>query len=177
MKYQYGFLVPNTYEQALQLDKENGNTKWQDSTMLELNQQAEYNTFLNKGKDWTPEQGFKKINVHLVYAVKHDGRHKARLVAGGHLTGTPLESVYSSVVSLRGIRMISFLAELNNMELWSTDIGNAYLESYTKEKVYIIAGPEFGPNAGQVLLVTRLDESELLEPKEIALYQMLIGSA
>ena len=155
MKYQYGFLVPNTYEQALQLDKENGNTKWQDCTLLELNQQAEYSTFRNKGRDWTPEQGFKKINVHLVYAVKHDGRHKARLVAGGHLTGPPLESVYSSVVSLRGIRMISFLAELNKMELWSTDIGNAYLESYTKEKVYIIAGPEFGEMEGCKLVIQK----------------------
>jgi hypothetical protein len=27
------------------------------------------------------------------------------------------------------------------------DIGNAYLEAYTTEKVYIIAGPEFGERA------------------------------
>ena len=39
--------------------------------------------------------------------------------------------------------MITFLAELNGLELWSTDIGNAYLESNTKEKVYIVAGKEF----------------------------------
>lgn len=29
--------------------------------------------------------GYKKINLHFVYDVKHDGRHKARVVAGGHL--------------------------------------------------------------------------------------------
>ena len=40
---------------------------------------------------------------------------------------------------------MTFLAELNGLELWGTDIGNAYLESYTSEKVCIIAGPEFGP--------------------------------
>jgi hypothetical protein len=50
----------------------------------------------------TPPTGFKKIRVHIVYDVKHDGRHKARLVADGHLTGIPLDSVYSGVVSLRG---------------------------------------------------------------------------
>ena len=38
--------------------------------------------------------GYKKINVHFVYYVKHDGRHKARLVSGGHLTETPIYSVY-----------------------------------------------------------------------------------
>ena len=85
-----------------------------------------------------------RCTTNLVFAVKHDGRHKARLVAGGHLTETPIDSVYSSVVSLRGIRIITFLAELNGLESWSTDISCAYLESYTQEKVYIIAGPEFG---------------------------------
>ena len=43
-----------------------------------------------------------------------------------------------------GIRVVTFLAELNDLEVWGTDIGNAYLESYTKEKVVFRAGPEFG---------------------------------
>ena len=46
----------------------------------------------------------------------------------------PLESVYSSVVSLHGIRMLAFIAEHNGLDLWATDVGNAYLESYTQEK-------------------------------------------
>ena len=29
------------------------------------------------------------------------------------------------------------------MEVWGADIGNAYLEATTKEKFYIVAGPEF----------------------------------
>jgi hypothetical protein len=45
----------------------------------------------------------------------------------------PLESVYSGVVSLRGLRIITFLAELNGLDLWETDIGNAYLEAFTTE--------------------------------------------
>ena len=48
-----------------------------------------------------------------------------------------------------------FLAELNGMELWATDIGNAYLEAHTKEKVYVIAGPEFGERAGHTLIIDR----------------------
>jgi len=70
-------------------------------------------------------KGFKKIRVHLIFAIKHDGRHKARLVADGHLTDVPLNSVYSGVVSLRGLRMCIFLTELNGMEAYVTDIGNA----------------------------------------------------
>ena len=35
--------------------------------------------------------GYQKIRVHLILAVKYDGRHKARLVADGHLTPEPVE--------------------------------------------------------------------------------------
>ena len=153
--YMYGFQVPRNYEQALEFDRLNGNTRWADATALELGQVDEYETFKDIGKGGNPGPGYKKINVHLVYAVKHDGRHKARLVAGGHLTDTPLDSVYSSVVSLRGVRILAFIAELNKLELWATDIGNAYLESYTQEKVYIIAGPEFGEREGHTLIIVR----------------------
>ena len=75
--YMYGILVPRNYQQALELDKQNGNTKWQDSTLLELSQIDGYDTFLDKGAGFIPGIGWKKINVHFVYAVKHDGRYKA----------------------------------------------------------------------------------------------------
>ena len=46
-----------------------------------------------------------------------------------------------------------FLAELNKMEVWATDIGNAYLEAETSEKVFIIGGPAFGDRAGHILII------------------------
>ena len=39
--------------------------------------------------------------------------------------------------------MVVFLSQLNDLEIWGADVGNAYLESYTDEKLCIIAGPEF----------------------------------
>jgi hypothetical protein len=39
------------------------------------------------------------------------------------------------------------------METWATDVGNAYLEAVTDEKVYVIAGPDFGHLQGHVLVV------------------------
>ena len=90
-----------------------------------------------------------------MYDVKHVGRHKARLVAGGHLIDTPLESVYSGAVSLRSVCIVAFIAELNDLDLWATDIGNAYLEAYTSELVCIIAGPEFGDLGGCLLIIIK----------------------
>ena len=120
-----------------------------------MDQLKEYKVFKDLGRGTPIPRDFQKIRVHLVYACKHDGRRKARLVADGHLTQVPVDSVYSGVVSIRGLKLMVFLAELNGLELWATDIGNAYLEAYTKEKVAIIAGPEFGELEGHTLIVSR----------------------
>ena len=58
----------------------------------------------------------KKISVHLIFAAKHDGIHKARLAAGGHLTPDPIESICSGVVSVRYLSLVIFLAKLNNLD-------------------------------------------------------------
>ena len=61
----------------------------------------------------------------------------------GSPTQDPGENVDSGVVALGHLRLVIFLGELNNLELWGADIGNAYLEAYTHEKLFIITGAEF----------------------------------
>ena len=118
-----------------------------------MSQHSNYSTFKDLGKGSPGPEGYKKIRVHFVYDVKHDGRHKARLVAGGHLTDVPAKSVYSGVVSLCSLRICIFLAELNGLQVHAADVGNAYLEAETKEKVYIIGGPGFGELEGHTLVI------------------------
>ena len=36
--YKFGYIVPRNHEQAMQLDEENGNTKWVDAERTELTQ-------------------------------------------------------------------------------------------------------------------------------------------
>jgi Reverse transcriptase (RNA-dependent DNA polymerase) len=91
----------------------------------------------------------------MIYDVKQVGRHKSRLIAGGHLADPNSESVYSGVISLCGIRLTTFLGELNKHALWEANVGNAYLEARTNEQVYIIGGPEFGTLEGHTLLIDK----------------------
>ena len=153
-RYQHGFQVPKDFNDAIRLDKENSNTHWQDAMDLELSQIHEYKVFKDTGKAQFHDgkavipDGFQKIRVHFVYAVKHDGKFKARLVADGHLTKEP-------VVSLRSLRMVVFLSQLNDFEIWEADVGNAYLEAYTDEKLCITAGPEFKELQGHLLIMIK----------------------
>lgn len=87
--------------------------------------------------------------------VKHDGRFKTRVVADGHLTDFPIDSVYAGVVSLRGFCICLFLAELYRMTAYTTDIGNAYLEVYTSEKVCIIASKIFREQKDNLLIISK----------------------
>ena len=86
---------------------------------------------------------------------KHDSRHTARLVADGHLIEVPLDSVCSSVVSLRGLRLLVFLAELNDLKTWATNIENEHLEAIASETLCVIAGPEFGDLKGHTLIICK----------------------
>jgi hypothetical protein len=151
--FKFGYQVPRNHKEGLTLDEKNGNTKYRDAEKLEMSQHAKYSTFKSLGKGSPGPDGYKKIRVHFVYDVKHDGRHKARLVAGGHLTDVPVDSVYSGVISLRNLRICVFLAELNNLQVHAANVGNAYLEAETKEKVYIIGGPGFGELEGHTLII------------------------
>jgi len=139
----------------LELDRVNGNTMWTDAEMTGLNQIDEHKSFIDKGVECNPGSDCKRIRVHMAHAVKHDGRHKARLAAGGHLAGTPVDSACSSVVSLRGARLLASTGELNDLKIWSTDVGNAHLETHTEENVCVIAGPEFGDREGHVLITSK----------------------
>ena len=135
------------------LDKEKRNTFWEDH--CELEQLFSYKIFHDLGTGGLPGKEYKKIKIRFVFDVKADGWRKGRLVAHGDMTPEPDEAVYSSVTTLCSLRIVIFLAELNGLKLMQGDVGNVYHESYIQEKVYFIAGPEFGHHAGNTFIIEK----------------------
>jgi Reverse transcriptase (RNA-dependent DNA polymerase) len=82
-------------------------------------------------------------------------RRKARLVAKGNQTETPPTLTYSSVVSRDSVRIAFLVAALNDINVLACDIQNAYLTADCRERIYIIAGPEFGSEVGSIMVVKK----------------------
>ena len=156
-KYKFGVEVPRSAKHALEMDKRNGNKGWQESIKVELDQIKDYKVFRVLPDDQPMPPGFKRIPYHLVFDVKFDGRLKSRLVAGGHRSpDVPREDIFSPVVSMEAVRLGFLMAKMNDLKVCAGDVGNAFLYGKTREKLYVVAGPEFGPElAGKRLIIDR----------------------
>ena len=82
-------------------------------------------------------------------------RCKARFVTGGHTTETPMSLTYSSVVSRDSVRIIPLTAALKGLQVMACDIQNAYLTTNCLEKIGTYAGPEFGSERGQPMIIMK----------------------
>jgi hypothetical protein len=92
----------------------------------------------------------------MIFDIKMDFTRKARFVAGGHTTETPASTTYSSVVSRDSVRIAFMFAALNDLDILAADVGNAYLNADCREKIWTIAGPEFGSKAGTVMIIEKV---------------------
>ena len=155
INYKFGIQVPQGTRNALRLDRQHGNTLWQDAIATELKQINEYETFRVIDDDFELDPEYQQIPYHLVFDVKFDLRHKARLVGGGNTTAAPKEDVYSGVIAMDTIRLAMQVAKMNSLDMCAADVGNAFLYAKTREKVYVIAGPEFGPLQGKRLIIDK----------------------
>ena len=142
-----------TVEEALQIDQQTGTSLWHDAIQKEMKNNAIAFEFLMPGANIPI--GYKKISLHMVFDIKMDLTRKARLVAGGHMTEVPHNLTYSSVVSRESVRIMFLIAALNDLQILSADIGNAYLNAPYREKVYATAGKEFGSRAGETVIIVR----------------------
>ncbi len=150
----FGLEIPNGIKWALEIDKETHTDFWQKAIAKEmLHVRPAFNI---QPPDSKPPVGSKCIPCHMIFDIKMDFTRKARFVAGGHVTDPPTSITYSSVVACDSVRLAFLIAALNDLNILSADIGNAYLNAPTKEKVHTTCGLEFGHNyVGCIAVITR----------------------
>ena len=161
--HKFGIFIPKDVKAAIAEDACNGNTLWWDGICKEMkNVRIAFELFdeslsNEEAIKELKRKGYQQIDCHIIFDVKmgENFRRKARMVAGGHKTSTPSSLTYSSVVSRDSVRLAFLIAALNDLEVIACDIQNAYLTAPCREKVFTVAGPEFGSDCGKVFLITR----------------------
>ena len=73
-----------------------------------------------------------------------DFTRKARWVKDEHRTSRSLKSTCAGEVSCKSVKIALTYAALKNLDVMIADIQNAYLQTPSSQKYYIICGHEFG---------------------------------
>ena len=89
----------------------------------------------------------------MVFDIKMDFTRKARFVAGGHMTEAPASMTYSSVVSRDSVRLAFLIAALNDIDIMSIDLENAFIQAPCREKIWFEGSLECGEDYGKVCVV------------------------
>ena len=158
--HKFGVKLPHSVEEAYKLDAENGNDLWRHAIQQEMSRvRIAFDRWLGGStRDEVKKKlvGYQEIHCHMIFDIKMAGLvRKAHLVGGGHTTDTPSSITYSSVVSCDSIWIAFLIAPLNDLDIMAADIGNAYLNAPCCEKIWAVAGQEFGTQCGAIILVTR----------------------
>ena len=123
---------------------------------LEIQSLNDLECFEFHPKDYSPDKEYQKTTIMMIMNVKQDLRHKCRLVAGGHLIDALDHGIYSTTVKSIRVKILQVIAHKAKLEILCGDIGNAYVNAYTNEKVYAIYGNEFGKAMkGSVVIIVR----------------------
>jgi len=158
--HKFSIEVPKSVEEAYEIDRSTGTSHWTRALEKEMtNVRVAFEKLDNVSQDQMRtgkiKPGYSYCSTHI--DIKMDGAftRKARLVADGHKTEPPASVTYSSVVSRDSVRIALTIASLNSLHLSACDIGNAYLNAACREKLWTVAGPEFGSEKGSVMIIAR----------------------
>ena len=157
--HKFGVELPHSVEEAYKLDEKNNNNYWCAAIEKEMSRvRVAFEKWTGGNTREEAKRklvGYQEVRCHMIFNVKMSGLvRKARLVAGGHTTDMPASVTYSSVVSRDRVRIAFLIAALNDLDIMSADIGNAYLNAPNKKKIWTVAGHEFGTDKGSVFIIT-----------------------
>ena len=149
--YKFGMKIPISVEDALYLDNLSDNKLWEESLLKEM--KGVQVAFDIRDRNSRIPPGYSPVDLMMIVDVKLDFTRNTRLVTRGDMTDPHETLTYSSVVSRESVRIAFLIAALNNIEITMFDIGNAYLNATTTEKLYTYTGPEFGEDKGKLCII------------------------
>ena len=88
-----------------------------------------------------------------MYDIKPDLTYKARLVCDGSRVDPRGLSTRATVVKGISVRLLDLIADSQNLQVLCGDIGNAFIQANTKEKIYTRCDPEFDEHQHSIAII------------------------
>jgi hypothetical protein len=149
--HKYGIELLKTIEEALKIDERMGTDFWWKGKAIKKEMRNVQVAFNIREDSKVPVNY--KIKCHMVFDIKLDMlARKARFVAGRHKTDPPKDSMYSSAVLRDTVRLFFLIAVLNDVNILTCDVQNAYVNAKSKEKVWFESGDKMGQHKGKVVI-------------------------
>ena len=140
------------------MDRVAGDTKWGDAIAKEMGNLDRLQVFKyhDPSTEFNSSEGWQKAPLRMIFDIKsEDRRYKARLVAGGHKVDSTGYNTFSSQVDNLSVLLIFLLAEHSKLDIITCDVSNAFVTAPNSEKVWAIAGDEFGEKKGSKVEIQR----------------------
>jgi len=152
--HKYGIELPRNLKEALAIDEKTGTDHWKKAFEKEMRNVFGAFSFLEDGED--PPPNYKFCDIQLVWDIKLDLTRKCRLVARGDKLEPPKADTFASVVSRDSVRLFFLLAALNDLEVLSCDVQNAYISAPAREQLWTQFGDELGTQyAGRKAIISK----------------------
>ena len=142
LTHKFGIGVHRTFEEENHLDQHNGNHLWYEAICKDMkNIRVAFDVFDGDVNDL---KGYQFVECHIIFDIKMSKkfRRKYQMLAGGHMTASPLSITYSSVVSRYSVRIDMTIAAL--MACQNLDV--IYRTNISHHLVAKIYGQRLEPN-------------------------------
>ena len=139
------------------LDKKNGDSKWAEAICKEMDALERLGVFQyhDARTKFHWQDGWQYAPMHMIFDIKHDLRRKARFVVGGHVIDSSEHTTYSSTIKDISVRLMMLVAAKYGLGMISGDIGNAFCTAPCAEKIWSVAGEQFGDKKGAIVVLKR----------------------
>ena len=155
--FKYGIEIPRNWTDIVRIDLAAGNTLWADAVKKEVAALIHHGCFhFVSSEAFKPNRDdYQYCHLHFVYEVKTDLRQKARLVANGSTIDAKGLSTRATVVKGISVRLLGLIADAQDLKVMCGDIGNAFIQADTKERIYTRVGKEFGEHEGMIAIIIK----------------------
>ena len=153
--HKFGFELPKTWRDIIRIDTAAGNNKWKEAIEKEIAALLFHECFEFKSPNYKPSCDYQYCHLHFVYDIKPDLTFKARLVCDGSRIDPKGLSTRATVVRGVSVRLLDVIANSQRLSVLCGDIGNAFIQAKTKEKIYTKCGKEFGERASCIAIIKR----------------------